>query len=133
MNRLTLFFWLITGLMAAFMGLGALLDVSAAPDAAALITHLGYPLYFMPYIGVLKLLGITAVLLPMTPSWLREWSYAGLFFDVTGALYSAMAVGDAPVTWLPALLGIVLIVGSYGLYRRRAAATLQPAPIHNHV
>lgn len=115
-------YWLVTGLLAAFMALGALLDVSRHPDALTAIRHLGYPAYFVPYIGVLKLLGVAAVLLPGRWPRLREWAYAGLFFDTTGALYSAIATGDAPATWLPAVLGIALTLGSYYGYRRRTTA-----------
>jgi hypothetical protein len=115
-------YWVVTGLLVAFIALGALLDVTHHPDALAGIEHLGYPVYFVRYIGVLKLLGVAALLLPGWPR-LKEWAYAGLFFDTTGALYSAIANGDAPATWLPAFLGIALTLGSYFLYRRRAAAT----------
>lgn len=128
MKRLTLFYRIVTGLMAAFMGLGAGLDVVGAAEANALITHLGYPLYLVPYLGVLKLLGIAAVLYPLNAR-LKEWAYAGLIFDVTGALYSAIAVGDAPITWIPPLLGIILIGGSYILYRQRLRSL--PASVPN--
>jgi hypothetical protein len=119
MKRSTRFYWFATGLMAAFMGIGAAFDVAAPPEAAEVFTHLGYPLYFLPYIGVLKLLGVAAVLLPVN-AWIKEWAYAGLFFDVMSALYSAIAVGDAPLTWIPAFAGMVLVGGSYALYRRQA-------------
>ena len=121
-------YWLVTGLLAVFMVLGALLDVSRHPDALAGIKHLGYPDYFVRYIGILKLLGVAAVLLPGAWPRLKEWAYAGLFFDTTGALYSAIATGDAPVTWLPAAVGIALTLGSYVLYQRRPAA-LAAGPI----
>lgn len=120
MKRSTLFYWIVTCLMAAFMGIGAAFDVAAPPEAIEAFTHLGYPLYFLPYIGVLKLLGVAAVLLPINAR-IKEWAYAGLFFDVMSALYSAIAVGDAPDTWIPALIGIVLVGGAYALYRQQAA------------
>ena len=125
MKRLPIYYWIVTGLMGTMIGLFSIPDVILLPEAVALIKHLGYPVYFLPYIGVLKIIGVVAVLLPITPPRLREWAYAGLFFDVTGALYSAVAVGDAPAGWLPALLGIGLVGGSYALYHRRLAnATL---------
>lgn len=114
-------YWVVTGLLVAFIALGAVLDVMHHPEAVAGIQHLGYPLYFVRYIGVLKLLGVVAILLPGWPR-LKEWAYAGLFFDTTGALYSAIANGDAPATWVPAILGIALTLGSYYLHHRRLAA-----------
>jgi DoxX-like family len=59
------------------------------------------------------------VLLPMTPARLKEWAYAGLIFDVVSALYSAIAVGDAPNQWIPPIIALTLIGGSYILYRQR--------------
>ncbi len=117
-------YWVVTGLLAVFIVLGAVLDVTHHPAALEGIQHLGYPVYFVRYIGVLKLLGVAVLLLPGWPR-LKEWAYAGLFFDTTGALYSAIANGDTPDTWVPAALGIALTLGSYYLHRRRTAA---PAP-----
>ncbi|NIJ52242.1 DoxX family protein [Dyadobacter arcticus] len=119
MKRLTPLYWIVTGLMGAMLGLFSIPDVMLMPEAVALIKHLGYPVYFLPFIGVLKLLGVVVILLPMTPPLLREWVYDGLVFDVTGALYSSIAVGDAPAAWIPPILALMLIVGSYALYRQR--------------
>jgi DoxX-like family len=58
-----------------------------------LITHVGYPLYFMSIIGVWKILGVIAILIPKFEL-LKEWAYAGFFFLLTGALISHLAVGD---------------------------------------
>lgn len=122
MKRLNTIYWVVTALMAAMMGLFSVPDVLLVPEAVALIKHLGYPVYFLPYIGVLKILGVVAVLLPMTPSRLKEWAYAGLIFDVVSALYSAIAVGDAPDQWVPPIIALSLIGGSYALYRQRQNA-----------
>jgi uncharacterized membrane protein YphA (DoxX/SURF4 family) len=54
------------------------------------MTHLGYPRYFIPFIGVMKLLGCIAILIPGYPK-IKEWAYAGLFFDLIGATYSSLA------------------------------------------
>jgi hypothetical protein len=53
---------------------------------------LGYPLYMLPFIGIAKLLGVIAILVPGFPR-IKEWAYAGLFFDLTGAVYSGLSVG----------------------------------------
>ncbi len=102
--------------MCALMVAGALIDVSKSTDAVALIMQLGYPEYFVRFIGVMKLLGITAVLLPGFPR-LKEWAYAGLVFDTAGALFSHLSNGDAAVKWAPAATGLMLVAGSYIAYR----------------
>ena len=100
------------------MLLGALIDLSMSPDAIALIKHLGYPAYFVPFIGLLKTLGVIAVITPRFPK-LKEWAYAGLVFDTMGALFSHLSSGDGPDKWAPALLGLILVSSSYLLYRKR--------------
>src|ERR1700712_1767896 len=106
MKKLTITYWAITILMSAFIGLGALIDISSNPDAVALIKHLGYPVYFVPFIGTMKILGIIAVIIPGFPK-VKEWAYAGLVFDTAGALFSHLSSGDGPDKWAPALLGLI--------------------------
>lgn len=118
MKKVNRFYWIATGLMSALIMLGAFMDVIKNPEAVALIRHLGYPEYFVPFIGVIKILGVTAILLPGFPK-LKEWAYAGLVFDVSSALFSHFAVGDGPDKWISALLGLVLISSSYILYSKR--------------
>lgn len=54
---------------------------------------LGYPIYFIQYISYAKLLGIIAILIPGLNKTVKEWAYAGLFFDLAGAFYSGIAAG----------------------------------------
>lgn len=118
MKRLTISYWIVTGLMALLMGIGSLPDVLMTADARAIFAQLGYPLYFMPYIGVWKLLGVLAVLIPGYAR-LKEWAYAGLFFDTVSAFYSGISVNAGPADIIPPIVATALIVGSYLLYRRR--------------
>jgi len=74
---------------------------------------LGYPLYFLTIIGVWKLLGVIAILIPKFPL-LKEWAYAGFFFAMTGAIVSHLAVGDELKEYFgPTLLLILIIVSWY--------------------
>ena len=117
MKKQKTIYWIVTGLACAFILLGALIDVSGNPDAVALIKHLGYPTYFVKFIGTMKILGVIAVLIPRFPK-LKEWAYAGLVFDIFGAIFSHLSTGDGPNVWLPALLALILISASYALYTR---------------
>jgi uncharacterized membrane protein YphA (DoxX/SURF4 family) len=114
-NRL---YWIVTSLMAAFMSLASIPDILRIPQAVEVFTHLGYPTYLLPFIGVAKMLGVIAVLVPGFHR-LKEWAYAGLIFDLLGALYSHLAVGDPPSAWGFPIIGLVLVAGSYQLFRRR--------------
>jgi hypothetical protein len=111
--------WTVTGLMAALLLLSAVPDVLRIPDALAVFRHLGYPPYLLVFLGTAKILGVVAVLLPGLPR-LKEWAFAGLTFDVTGALYSHLSVGDPPRAWTPAVIALALAGGSYVAYRVRS-------------
>ena len=108
--------WFVTGLMAALMVLSAVPDVLRIPDALAVFRHLGYPPYLLPFLGTAKILGVAIVLTPRLPR-LKEWAFAGLTFDLTGALFSHLSVGDPPTVWTPAAIGLALMTGSYLAHR----------------
>ena len=110
-------YWIVTSLMAAFMLVASIPDVLRIPQAVAIFTHLGYPTYLLPFLGTAKTLGVIAVLVPGFRR-LKEWAYAGLVFDLIGALYSHLSVGDPPSVWMFPSLGLLLVTGSYVLYRR---------------
>ena len=65
-----------------------------------------------------KALGVIAVLAPRLVR-LKEWAYAGLVFDLTGALYSHLSVGDSLSAWIFPIIGLLLVGGSYLFYRQR--------------
>lgn len=109
--------WVVTGLMAALMLLSAVPDVLRIPDAVTVFTHLGYPSYLLPFLGTAKILGVAVALTPGVPR-LKEWAFAGLTFDLTGALYSHLSVGDPARVWMPAAIGLLLMAGSYAARRR---------------
>jgi hypothetical protein len=117
MKALSITYWIVTGLMAAFIVLGAITDIMKGPDVAAFFKHLGYPAYFPQLIGTLKILGVIGILVPGYPK-LREWAYAGLTFDVSGALCSHILNGDGPSVYFPALLGAFLVISSYVVYNK---------------
>ena len=111
-------YWIVTGLMTAFMLLASIPDLLRIPQAVFIVEHLGYPIYLLPFLGTAKTLGIVTVLAPGFKR-LKEWAFAGLVFDLIGALYSHLSVGDPLSGWLPAAIGLVLVGGSYLSYRRR--------------
>ena len=87
MKKTKILYWTFTGLF-AFMMLGsAIPDVLSAQDAVkGMHDGLGYPFYFIPFIGVAKVLGVIAILVPGFPK-IKEWAYAGLTFDLVGATF----------------------------------------------
>ncbi len=102
--------WLALGMVAT--GGGQLFKMRAGQGGVDMITHLGYPIYLITILGIWKLLGVIAVLIPKFPL-LKEWAYAGFFFVTTGAICSHLASGDSADTTLPALLLLILAVASW--------------------
>jgi len=118
MKKTKIFYWIFTGLLAALMLMSSIPDILAVPDAVELVkNHLGYPLYFIPFVGVAKLLGAIAIVIP--GYWrIKEWVYAGFVYDLTGAIYSAIAIGDPAGNWMPILIGFIFIACSYIFYHK---------------
>jgi uncharacterized membrane protein YphA (DoxX/SURF4 family) len=103
----TTFYWLATALVVSELVLGGIWDVLRVPHVREVIQRLGYPTYFLLILGVWKLLGAVALVIPRFPR-LKEWAYAGVFFNLTGALASHVASGDierGPMAYLVVMLG----------------------------
>jgi hypothetical protein len=124
MKTRNLGYWAATGLVALAFASGGVMDLFAPPPVVASMAHLGYPAYLATLLGVWKVLGAIAVVAPGFPR-LKEWAYAGMMFDLTGAAVSHAAVGDPPSAVLtPLVLGVV-VAASWAL----RPATRQLAPV----
>lgn len=118
MKKTKILYWIFTILLAALMGIGAIPSIMSSPGSVALVcTHLGYPTYLLPFIGVAKLLGVIAILIPGFPR-IKEWAYAGLTIDLAGAMYSTISVGDPASVWWTFFIGFLLIACSYIFYHK---------------
>jgi hypothetical protein len=112
-------YWIITGLFSAFMLFSAIPDILVVPDAVTIMNHLGYPKYLIPFVGIAKFLGVIAVLVPRFPR-IKEWAYAGLFFDLIGATYSGIATDGFQPAMLFMVLPLAFLFLSYSLYHKQA-------------
>ena len=119
MKTINILYWTFTALFALVMASTAIPNIIGDAEANAYITALGYPEYFVPFIGMAKLLGVVGILIPCFPR-LKEWAYAGLFFDLTGATYSAIAVSGFMVEMLGMLIFFTLFGLSYFFYYKRS-------------
>jgi hypothetical protein len=107
-------YWLATAAVVAEMGLGGIWDIARLPFVRDLVTHLGYPSYFLVLLGTWKVLGAVALLVPRR-ALLKEWAYAGAFFTYTGAIASHLTTRyDLGEVGLLAVLA-VLTVASWAL------------------
>ena len=92
-KRNKIIYWVATALLAIGIFSSALQQLFKTDAMVEIIKPLGYPIYFMYILGVWKILGVIAILIPQFKL-LKEWAYAGFFFVMTGALISHIAVGD---------------------------------------
>jgi uncharacterized membrane protein YphA (DoxX/SURF4 family) len=94
-KAISIAYWTMTILVALPIGSGGLAQVAHLKENVDGFTHvLGYPAYFVTVLGIWKVLGAIAILVPRFPR-LKEWAYAGIFFDLTGAAASWAAVGGS--------------------------------------
>ena len=115
-KRNKIIYWIATVWLCLGMLSTAIIQIfrlqTFGPGSAGNMTHLGYPSYILPLLGIWKVLGVIAFLIPKYPL-LKEWAYAGIFFTVTGALYSHVSSGDTFSSMVPALLYLLLIAVSW--------------------
>ena len=87
-------YWVTTAFLLFNVLAGAIAELVQRKDNVEGMIFLGYPLYFMMILGVWKVLGTIALLMPGFPR-LKEWAYAGIFFNMTGAAISHAVSGSA--------------------------------------
>ena len=102
--------WLALGMLST--GAVQLFHAKEGQGGADMIKHLGYPVYFLTFLGIWKIFGVIAVLIPKFPL-LKEWAYAGFFFVMTGAIFSHIISGDSVNAIFPSLLLLILTVVSW--------------------
>ncbi len=93
MTGRTVAYWVTTGVLVFNLLAGGLAELAQLQGNAEGMQALGYPLYMMTILGAWKVLGSIAML---APGWarLKEWAYAGAFFNLTGAAVSHIVMGD---------------------------------------
>jgi uncharacterized membrane protein YphA (DoxX/SURF4 family) len=118
MKKTNIIYWILTGLFAFVMVGSAIPDALSQPIAVAGFKEMGYPAYLLPFLGIAKILGVIAILIPGYPR-IKEWAYAGLTFDLLGATYSIAACGKSIGNWAPMFVIILIAAGSYIYYHKR--------------
>jgi hypothetical protein len=126
MKKLNIIYWTTTTIFGAFMLFSAIPDIMVVPDAIAFVSNkLGYPEYIIPFLGVAKTLGVIAILIPGYAR-IKEWAYAGLFFDLVGATYSNLMVDGLQPSMAFMVLPFAFEAVSYVYYHKRLAIRSAP-------
>jgi hypothetical protein len=123
MKKNRIFYWITTGLFALMMLFSSISSLASPAQADEFFKTLQLPSYLIPFLSVAKLLGVIAILVPGYPR-LKEWAYAGLTYDLLGAIWCNHSVGKTFGEWALILLFVALGFASYFLHHKRLA--LQP-------
>jgi len=112
-KRKLIWYWIITGLLSFCIFSGGLAQALQMKQTIDGFKPLGYPTYFISLIGIWKMLGVIAILIPGFKL-LKEWAYAGIFFTMTGAVISHIASNDIKAQIIaPIVLAIFTVLSWY--------------------
>src|ERR1700755_2785887 len=119
-KTINILYWVFTILFVILMFFSAVGGIKPTADAIKIFhDYLGYPVYFIPFISIAKVIGCIVILIPNLRL-LKEWAYAGLFFDLAGALYSGIAAaGKFDPMILSMLAWIIPGVLSYYFWKKK--------------
>jgi len=107
-------YWVFTLWIALESLWAGVTDILHLPPLFSVLLHLGYPASFGILLGVWKLLGAIVLLAPRYPL-LKEWAYAGLFFDFSAAVFAHLSVGDGVIWLIGPVTSIGALVASWAL------------------
>lgn len=126
-KRNKIIYWVATAWLTLGMLSTGIVQLIQMQEEAEVFTNLGYPAYLMPLLGIWKILGVIAILVPKQ-SLVKEWAYAGFFFAMSGAIVSHIAVGDEASELFGPILLLVLTVVSW--YFRPISRKTAPAQVN---
>jgi len=112
-KRNKIVYWIFTLWLSLGMVSTGLVQLMRTQEETDMFIHLGFPLYFLTIMGLSKMFGVVAVLIPRFPL-LKEWAYAGFFFSMAGAITSHVIMGDGfSETFPPVLLLLLTSISWY--------------------
>ena len=111
-KRNKIIYWIATAWLSLGMLSTGIVQLIKMKEEAEMIKNLGYPLYILTLLGICKILGVIAILIPKYPL-LKEWAYTGFFFTMAGAIFSHLAVADPAIALFGPTLLLVLTISSW--------------------
>jgi len=112
MKKDKIIYWISTGLFALFMLFSSIGHITSSQEAITFMNQIGYPAYILPFLGWAKVLGIIGILVPGFPR-IKEWSYAGLTYDLLGALFSVIMINGIRIEMSFFILIFAFMIVSY--------------------
>ena len=110
-------YWTGILLTSLWFGASGLFELTKNPIVWKVTQQLGYPAYFIYLLGVFKVCGVVTLLIPNKLLRLKEWVFAGLYFDMTFAFFSKLNVLGLPAT-IDAVIAFIMVSVTYSMYRK---------------
>ncbi len=109
-KTVNILYWVFTILFAGLMIFSSVGGIGPTAETKQMLHDgMGYPVYFIQFISFAKIAGSLAILIPGLNKTVKEWAYAGLFFDLTGAVFSIISISPS---FDPQMLGMLLFIVS---------------------
>lgn len=118
MKKINILYRVFTGILIPALGIGSVNELTGNLNEAEIYTSLGYPTYLSPFLGAARILALITIVVPKF-SKLKEWAYAGLTFDVIGAIYSILVVSHSLVNSIFPIIILGCILASYFFYHKK--------------
>lgn len=115
-------YWTGIVLTSFWFGASGIFELTKNPIVWKITQQLGYPAHFIYLLGVMKLSGVITLLIPNKLLRLKEWVFAGIFFDITFAFFSKLAVIGFSAT-TDAIIAFTMVSITYIMFRKLYSAT----------
>lgn len=123
-------YWAGVALTSLWFGASGFFELTKNPVVWDITVKLGYPAYFIYVLGVAKLSGIAVLLIPNRLLRLKEWVFAGVFFDIIFAFCSKLNV-VGPAGTADAIIAFIMVAVTYTMFRKTYQATYSNAELKN--
>lgn len=110
-------YWTGIGLTSLWFGASGFFELTNNQIVWGITQQLGYPAHFIYLLGVFKISGIITLLVPNKLLRLKEWVFAGIFFDITFAFFSKLAVVGFSAT-IDAIIAFTMVSVTYVMFRK---------------
>ena len=115
MKKEIIIYWVATVLLCLLVSASAIMYLINYESIAEVFRQLGHPTHIIYPLAIAKILAVVAILSKQSAT-LKEWAYAGLFFDFVLAFMAHYYVGDGE--YAPALIALVLLFTSYFMEKK---------------
>lgn len=122
MKKTKIIYWTTTGIFTAMMVLSSI-QYFTSEDVMNTFKHLGFSDYFRIELGIAKILGAIALILPMVSQKIKEWAYAGFGIVLISAAIAHLASEDGIVSVIAPIVFFIILATSYTYKNKLASAT----------